>query len=423
MPTLEEINSSTEIYDFFDPMIKKVVKDPSTFNKLLKLFQDFMRKNETKLTTNIVGRQILVNSAMENEIYRILNVNKEEFRNVMNSSLYFKETFGRQLSLTDQLCLGIPIILASVEFKRIGKKEESKLTYLLGWFKPYASRESLFWKHGVKEEQMLYTIERHMSERFDIKRLGTIMEVIQKKCDSSYDNYIEPLKQTEKITDKRLYDMYVAGIASYVNAFLNGVNTEYRKCDGKSLSFEDAALGLTDKDTEEIEYSDNDIASDASIKTSIINKTLLRLSKDPLDKKLLIIAVQSIFKSSNIQNVNILASIITEVCDKMFDDLEPFFSALINSFLFQDKGDGSGEKYTMTDFKTPVFLNVGLDILAGKKSNLKDINMLTARKILKKMFDECGAEYKKMGFGKTYETMFYKALASYWIYIIKNIKV
>ena len=421
MPTIEEINNSTEIYDAFDPIIKKTVKDPSTFRKILKIYQEFMRKNETKLTTNIIGRQVLINKSMEDDIYKTLNVDKEEIRKVMNSSLYFKETFGRELSLADQLCLGIPLILAALEYKRINKKEESILCYLLAFFKPYASRESLFFKYGVKEDQMLYTVEKHMSERFDIKRIGTILGVLQKKCESSYENYLTPIKQTEKLTDKWIYIDYTAGVCSYVNAFLNGTWEEYKKCEGKSLNYEDSAVGLTDKDTEEVEYSDSDIASDAAIKASIINRTLLRLSKDPLDMKLLIIATQSIFKSTNQQNVQILASIIREVNDKMFDDLEPFFSALINSFLFQDKGNG--EKYTMEDFKTPIFLNVGLDVLAGKKSNLKDVNMLTARKILKKMFDECGAEYKKMGFGKTYETMFYKALASYWIYIVKNIKL
>jgi hypothetical protein len=268
---------------------------------------------------------------------------------------------------------------------------------------------------------MLYTVEKHMSERFDIKRIGTIIGVLQKKAESSYENYIAPKNKTQKLTDKELYIIYTAGVSSYVNAFLNGIAAEYKKCEGKSLSFDDTAVGLKDKDTDDTEFKATDIASDAALRNSIIHKALLRVTNEPLDMKLLTIAVQSVFKSSNQQNIQILASLIINVCENMFDDLEPFFSALIGSFLFHDKGNG--EKYTMNDFKTPIFLNVGLDILAGKKSNLKDVNMLTARKLLKKMFDECGAEYKKMGFGKTYESMFYKALASYWVYIVKNITI
>lgn len=53
------------------------------------------------------------------------------------------------------------------------------------------------------------------------------------------------------------------------------------------------------------------------------------------------------------------------IIDKMFKQLNPFFTALILSFLFHDKPGGG--KYTMNDFKSPVFLNVGIDILAGKK--------------------------------------------------------
>lgn len=110
-----------------------------------------MSKNEYALLTNIIGRRIIVNEKFENTIYDIFDMDKAEIKKIILNSPYFKETFGRELSLTDQLCLAFPLLLAALEYKLLNRKEESELCYLLIHFKPYSSRESVFFKFGVKE--------------------------------------------------------------------------------------------------------------------------------------------------------------------------------------------------------------------------------------------------------------------------------
>ena len=226
-------------------LLKRKLKNHAHSKKILKLTKEFMTKNEHVLSTNIIGRQLLVNQKMEDDIFDAFDLDKKEVKRVMKESLYYKETFGRELMLTDQLCLAYPLILAALEYKRIGKQEESDLCYLLAHFKPYASRESVFFKFGVKEGQMLYTIERSLSERFDIKKYGTYRA--NKSAKSSYENYISNTGKEEKYTDKKLYVTYTSGIAGSVNTFIGGIVEEYRKNEGKSLSFEAAAKGVLDK--------------------------------------------------------------------------------------------------------------------------------------------------------------------------------
>lgn len=419
--SLEQINSSTDFYDAFDPIIKKKVKEPRTFQKILLITKEFMTKNEHALATNIVGRQILVNKKMEDDIFDAFDLDRKDVRDVMVNSLYFKETFGRELMLTDQLCVAYPLILASLEYARLNKREESDLCYLLAHFKPYASRESVFFKFGVREGQMLYTIEKSLSERFDIKKYGTIINVLRKRAQSSYENYIESTGKTESYTDKKLYVTYTSGIAGSVNSFLGGIFEEYRKNEGKSLDFESAAVGMLDKDEDATEYMDKNIESDVAVRNSIVSKTILSITKNPVDKKIAMIAAQSAFGSASY--TQILMNTVESIIDSMFKELEPFFTSLIASFLFNDKP--SGGKYTMQDFKTPVFLAVGVDILAGKKSNVKDINLLKCRDIMKRMCEEHCEKYglpgSNSGWGDTYKRNFRIALASYWVYLIKSV--
>ena len=413
---LEEIKGITSIYDKYHPLISKKVKESSTFTKLVSLAKDFMSRNESKLLTNIVGRQVLFNQNEENQVYDAFNLDKKDIRESIINSEYFKK-FGKELTLTDQLCLAIPLLLASLEYKRIGKQEESNLCYLLMFYKPYASRISYHFKFGVNEDQMLYTLENSLSGKFDIIQYGTVNNVIQKKASESYKNYIVPIKDDAKLSDRDIHIIYNSGVATRINAFLGAIAGKYKENAGKSASYDQSAQGVLDKDNDSMEYEDADIQSDVAIKTNIIQKVVLRLNKDPLDNGLIKIAAKLGFESPSMQYWHVLSSAIEEITDKMEKELPDFYAALIGSFLFHISP--SGRKYTMEDFKTPIFINVGIDILAGKKSHLEDKNMLTARRILNKMAEL--SDYY-MQSGESYHRKFKKALAAYFVLLVKNTK-
>jgi len=377
-----------------------------------------MSKNEYSLATNILGRRVLVNEKFQSDIYNIFGISKNEIEDKMEESLYFKKTFGRKLSLSDQLCLAFPLILASLEYKLLGKKEASDLCYLLAHFKPYSSRESVFFKYGVKEGQMLYTIEKSLSERFDIKKYGTIISCIQKRAKSSYDNYITPMKATDKLTDKTFYIIYTSGIAGSMNTFIGGIVDAYRKNEGKSLDFDSSTSEVFDKDDDSMDYEDADIESDASVRNNVTNKIIMAVINKPVDKKLIEVACQSVFHTATPQYVNTIYNIVMEVTDKMFDELDPFFRSLISAFLFIDNPHG-GKQYGMAEFKSPIFLNVGIDILSGKKNNAKNINLVRCREIFKKMVTNHSTI--DTDYGENYKRLYEKALASYWIFLIKSV--
>lgn len=413
---LTEINSISTIYDSMIPIIRKKVKEPITFTKFLKVFRDFANKNDTKLNTNIMGRQVVMNAKTENDVIDIFGFNREEIKDLILSSPYFKK-FGKELALTDQLCLAIPLILASLEYRRINKKEESELCYFFAFFKPYASRESVFFKYGVNESQMLYTVENDLTDRFDLKRNKTIFLSIKKQAESSYNNYITEYKNDQVITDKELHIIYNSGISTRMNHFIGAIVEKYRLNNGKALDFESSASAVFDKDDESTDYEDADIQSDIALKNQVVNRTINKITKDPVDKKLILIACQSVYGSAAKMYVDIFYSLIEEITDKMFSELHTFFSALIGSFLFHE--DPTTKKiYTMVDFRTPVFLNVGSDILAGKKSHLKDKNMIIAREIFSRMLEDYSEQYK--AFGETYKRNMRKALANYWVYVVKS---
>lgn len=415
---LELVNNSTDIYDEMDANIKKKVKEPLTATKLIRLTQDFMSKNDYALTSNIVGRRVSVNEKFENAIFDIFDLDRKEVKETIMNSKYFRLMFGYELQITDALTVASPLIIAAIEYKLIKKQEMSDLCWLLAHFKPYSSREAFYFKYGVREQQMLYTVENSLSERYDLKKYGTIINTIQKRAASSYNNYITPLTANDKITDKRLYVAYTSGIAGSMKNFIDGIAAEYRKNEGKSLDFEASAKAVYDKDADSSDFDDADIESDTAVKSRVVNKVILRVVNDPIDRGLVRLAAQQGFESGSQNYYDMLYNAISEITDKMFNQLDPFFTSFISAFLFTDSPDG--KHYGINEFKSPIFLRVGVDILAGKKSNIRNQNMIRCRAIFKQMLENHSLEY--VDYRDSMRRKFEKALAAYWVYLIKTTK-
>lgn len=410
----EELESLTTLYDKFYPTIEEKAKNPATFRKIILEIQKFTDKNKDKLFTNIVGRQVLINSSMENNILDAIGINKNDVKDAIKNSPYF-EKFG-ELQLTDQLAFAIPLILYAIMLAKNNKKEESEIVYLTTFFKPYASRESQHFKYGVNEGQMLYTIEMTLTDRFDLKRLGSIYEMLVKMASSSYDNYIERIKNDKKVSDRELHVIYTSGVTSRVNNTLAGIYSKYKENAGKSLDFEANATGVLDKDNDEIgDFTDSNIQSVAAVKQNLVDNVVNRIFRNPIDTKLVAIAAQAYFRSSSKYYRDIITNALSEIMEKMPNDIPIFISSLIGSFLF-NINPLTGVKYTVADLKSPLFLRASMDIF--KKPGTKDANMLKVRELLNKMLESHSTEY--INFGKTKRYDFKNALFFYFVLLVKE---
>lgn len=404
----EELETSTVIYDKLSPLMEKKAKDSNTFRKFRLAFSKILDRNREKLQTNIIGKQVLINAKDEESLLDALDITKEESEEILESSPFFMSFGG--LKLINQYIFAVPIIVYSQELNKLGKLQEAQLSFLSTFIKPYASRESLFFKYGVNEDQMMYTIE-NMTDRFDIKKLGSIINVLTKKSAASFDNYF--IKTKKKFTDKEIYTIYSSGVASSVNNMLNKVNEEYRKNDGKYLAFENSATSMVNDDGED-DFGERNIASDAEIKTGVVNRIITEINKNPVNTKALNLACIKGFGSASNFYTTVLRTAIEEITDKMFYELPTFFSCLIGSFLFNDNPT-TGKRYTMTDFKSPMFIKASLEIF--KKPHTDDKNMLKVKELMNKMLTEHSTYY--INWKTSQQTSLKNALYFYWILIAK----
>lgn len=414
---LLDVSECKELYEQLGDTIKVKVKSPSTFREIQVHAKKLFENNARVLGDNIMGRQFLINEKFEDGILNTLGLKRQEIQKAISESEYYlKFQNANALKLNDQLIFALPLIMAANEYERLKKHEEANFIFMLTFFKPYASR-IFYWfgKYGVNEDRMADTVERKLTERFDIKRYGTIYEVIEKKAFNSFENYLKNSKSD--ITDMQLDIIYKSGVATRVNDFINKVAIEYNK-NNDYLAFEDSGMASYDKDTDSSDFVDRDIESDAAVKMKIVNKVVLRVNKDPVDNELIRVAAKHGFKSDSQLYQNILKNVILEVSDKMIKQIPDFYSSLIGAFLFEIN-PATKKRFTMPDFKSPIFIRKAEDILLNNP-NTKNVNQLKVKEILREMLEDHSAEYLR--FGTTQKTNMRKALAFYWILLVKNNK-
>ena len=409
--TKEELESAHGIYDALKEAINEKAKDPMTFKKIQRVLSQILDKNSNVLQTNIIGRQLLINQKDERAFLDILEIDPEDVKKLIKASPYFQK-FG-ELRLTDQLSFAIPLLILSIEYKRLKKDSDAEIMYFTTFLKPYASRVSQHWKLGVNEAQMMYTIES-LSDRFDIKKQGTLFGVLLKASKNSFENYIPPLMTRDTVYDSELHIIYNRGVASRVNSFLASIYNVYKGNAGKKLDFEDTSYSSTDEDGNS-EQVNKEIESIAAIKTSLVRKVVNKLNTDPIDVKLLAIAAQKGFKDPSQLYQTTLKTCVSQITDKMYDALPTFYSALFGVF-FDSINPVTDRKFTAKDVKTVLFIKVCDEIF--RKPNTKDENILTVKSLVREMLEKCTDVYGR--YKTSSKNKIENALFSYFVLMARK---
>lgn len=419
----EDLDSMTDMHDHLADTIDEAVSRKSlVLNPVRSEVQRMADRNANVLQTNIIGKQLLFNDDTRNRILEALGVDLTELELVFKNSEYFKQ-FG-DLKLKDQLLFAIPMILMSLELHRAGKEPEAQFFYMTAFYKPYATVIfKYFGKYEVNEDQMRYVVENELSERYDIKKEGTVFAVLAKMAQSSYNNYIVNRESRGRMTDKELQVVFQSGIYSRINNSIQTIFSKYQESRGKYLPFEDPTFeGTEDSEGETFE---RDIKSDAAVKDAMVKRAVSSIIKKPVDEKLIDVAAKFGFVGTGAKSKtykytgtynDILRSTILEVVERKFRELPELFENIIGSFLFEINPETSS-RFTAKDLRTAVFVSHSQRNFS-KSPNTKNESNLRVREMVEEFLVDCSEKYKT--WGNTQRSALKKALHFYFVLAIQK---
>lgn len=413
--TLEEIQQESSIFDsMFDIISNSQGGLQTKFNNIQRVINKIADSNIDVLQSNIVGKQLLFNDKAQDDILNVMGLSSEKSKKIIAESPFIKMVGAS--SMRSQMAFLIPCAIFAGILTQQKMIEEAEMMFLIMFFKPWAARISNYFKHGVNEGRMAYTIE-HMDERSDIKTQGTVLSLLTKISKSSYDNYSEALMPKNIPGDKLLYDVSMSGCYTRVNAAIKKIYIKYDVNKGKTLGYESIMkMGVDDKgDAEAIE---NEIESESAIKMSISRSAMSKLTRSPIDEKLLQVAVVRSFASGTLSatraRMDILRSMINDVVDNDLNSLNLLINYTLDSFTSQL--NSRGDKYTASEIRTPVFLSGAMKIF--KSPNSKNVNLLNAKTLLDDLMNIYSNEYVLLE--KNTKRLYKNAFYFYIVMIIRK---
>jgi hypothetical protein len=418
----EDLESVHEMYDtFYDSITEAVKRKSMVLNPVRSEIQLIADKNSNVLQTNILGKQLLFGEDSKNRILGAIGIDPKEMDRAFKDSDYFRQ-FG-DLKLKDQLLFAVPMIMMSRELYLEDKLQESQFFYMAAFYKPYATVVfKYFGKYEVNEDQMRYTVE-NLSERYDIKREGTLFAVLNKMAQSSYNNYIAINKSKKTFTDRELHVIFTSGIYSRINNFIQAIFGEYDKNKGRYLPFESPTF--EGSDDSEGETFERDIRSDSAVKDSIVKRSVSSINKKPIDESLLDVAAKfgfvgtgakfGSYKYSGVYN-DMLRNTVMEVVNRKFREIPELFESIIGSFLFEINPN-TGKKFSGEDLRTAIFISNSQRNFA-KSPNSKNASTLRVREMIEEFVKDCSENY--VTWGNTKRSALKKALHFYFLLVIQK---
>lgn len=321
------VNRNSEIFKKeLYPIIEDKMNDKETINKLSKFTNDFISKNIERLSATGPIGQITFSGNTISHLYQIFDIT-DQYVDEINSKVLANVYPNKR---PDQVMVNagplVKIFLISILIYGLKHKNQtivSLITLLLS-FAQYPITFNQFWKIGVKEDVMEYTIE-HLSNQFAIRKHGNVMAFIVSMTESSINTHKDRI-----ITDKdyTYYDLAIRIKNSFYSAFVNIANAYYDNFENNKTShsqaddFEDGSLADVEGDTNKI----NELTSD------IFNK----FSSNNIEDFLVSIAAKGNGPNMTVDKEKLKSFLITIKAYKQ-NRAKPFFESILYLYFNDSK--------------------------------------------------------------------------------------
>lgn len=264
-------------------------------------------------------------------------------------------------------------ITLSIRYFTIKKNEDylnKGLLYLITHIYPFIF--SKYFKYTPNEAIMSYTIA-NLSQRFKVKKFGTILAALVDITKTCYDTHKDRLIQC---TDMDILK-FINDITSRINSFMKKLFNEFKK------NFDEGNYLQSEKDNYEDEHyyeADNDSFAIERIS----NKVLTNLVVNGPDRKLIELAA----KNSNV-SVNVLqTSIMALINESHRDDIKRIIECLLSLYI----NDNPDPNASLNDIGTNKFFVYCIKIY--RQSNTTNKNIIEIKEILDRWIKELNLKSK-----------------------------
>lgn len=161
--------------------------------KVIKYIEEFISDNIEGLTSKSFVQSVIFGGDRKHDLLNIYNFDERDFKSFKRGNKYLTKSEENKDPLNSLLLFS---------YFAHDDKEEAKRFLIFLMIKFYSSKYKKYFKYGVVEERMEYTIQ-NLSQRYDIKKHGTLLKVFRKKLETMLNKYG---KEFKRMNDGDVYD-------------------------------------------------------------------------------------------------------------------------------------------------------------------------------------------------------------------------
>jgi len=223
-----------------------------------KIFIDSVRsyydENSEIYASSGLEKQPIFKMKFQNDVYNALGVTENRVIAAVSSSEVIKNEWK---VFSNPIYIAITMLIRYFVKKKNAKLTEASYMLLTGIL--YSAIYKVYFPIGVaKNEVMTYTIN-NLSNKFDIKKLGSLLESLKKLSSNNHENSVNFLIKDD---DLEIFK-YPMNLRTRINAFVKRIKNEfdqnYKK--GKYINI----------DKEEIEHGDDTLRNERETDSSVLS--------------------------------------------------------------------------------------------------------------------------------------------------------
>ena len=289
----------TIILDELYPLIKEKMSNAKIEREFVKNVNVFFNNNANQLHDIAPYNRIYFNKADEDRFFASIGITRDQIINIIKKCYFYDINFNPECA-KDPVTEAMFCIIRFYLLEGQNKKAIMATLYTLLTGKFYASLHYGFWKYGTNKAVMDYVINNDLTDKFDLKKEGTIYKALYKLAETYILKYQAVLKKKE--IDDETMTKHMQQLRDREKSFLRNISNAYYEAynDKRYLNYE---FQVDDETTFRI--TENDAATAARITRNTVNKlaseeTDMRIcnyASDITKNKIRVVAIKDIMSA------------------------------------------------------------------------------------------------------------------------------
>ena len=285
---------SNYILDELYPLVKSKLDNKSIERKFISNIAQFFNAKSTQINDIAPYTNIYFNQSDLDKLLKSIDITEKEVIDILSKCWFWDQDIRPKCTKEPY----VEILMCAVRYYIISnniKYTEMITIYLLFSGKFYASIYSSLWRFPVNPSIMDYVINNNLSDKYDLKKEGTVFKAIKKLANTYLDKYskdiasrdhtdndsknnIQQLRDREKSFLGNIFTSYIeaAESKSYLNYETDNLDPDkFRITDNdsaKASRITESAIGILTTQKVSREYCNN--AHDSRVKSEQVQSIL-----------------------------------------------------------------------------------------------------------------------------------------------------